>query len=161
MGLSRRINAALVIPVFAAALVVSACETKEQQGTVAGAVVGGAVGSLFGSGSGRVVAIGAGALAGGFIGNRIGKNMDDTDRLKAQQAAQRAQTAPVGSNVQWSNPDSGNNGNYYVAQEGFDSSGNRCRQFEHTVNAGGQTEVTKGVVCQRADGQWVTVDYKG
>ncbi len=159
MGQSRRITAAVVAPVFAAAMLVTACETKEQQGTVAGAVVGAGVGSLFGSGGGRVAAIAGGAVVGGFIGNRVGKNMDDKDRRQAQAAQKQAETAPVGEQIAWNNPDSGNSGTVEVVQEGQDADGNNCRQFKHTVNAGGETQAKTGVACKRADGTWVTVDY--
>jgi len=157
MGQSRKITALIVAPAFAAAMTVAACETKEQQGTVAGAVVGGAVGSLFGSGKGRVLAIAGGAIVGGFIGNRVGKNMDDKDRREAQAAAKKAETAPVGEEIAWSNPDSGNNGTIEVTREGMDADGNNCREFKHTVTAGGETETATGVACKRPDGKWVTV----
>ena len=51
----RRSFVVITAPLLAAVLMVAGCETKQQQGTVAGAVVGGVVGSLFGSGSGRVL----------------------------------------------------------------------------------------------------------
>ena len=161
MGQSRKITAIVVAPIFAAAMLVTACETKEQQGTVAGAVVGAGVGSLFGSGGGRVAAIAGGAVVGGFIGNRVGKSMDDKDKREAQAAARKAETAPVGEKVEWSNPDSGNNGTIEVTKEGTDSEGNLCREFTHTANVDGETETTKGMVCKRKDGKWVTVKYDG
>jgi len=151
----------IVAPLLAAAMLVSACETKEQQGTVAGAVVGAGVGSLFGSGSGRVWAIAGGAVAGAFIGNRVGKSMDDRDRREAAAAQKQAETAPVGEQIAWNNPDSGNSGTVEVVQEGTDADGNNCRQFKHTVTAGGETQTKTGVACKRADGKWVTVDYGG
>lgn len=159
MGQSRRITAAIVAPVFAAAMLVTACETKQQQGTVAGAAVGAGVGSFFGKGSGRVFAIAGGALVGGFIGNRVGKNMDERDKRQAQAAAKEAETAPVGDTIEWSNSDSGNSGSIQVVDEGTDADGNLCRDLKHTVNAGGETQTDTGVICQRDDGTWVTVEY--
>jgi uncharacterized protein YcfJ len=38
-------------------------------GTVGGAILGGAIGSAFGSGTGKDIMIGAGATAGGLMGN--------------------------------------------------------------------------------------------
>ena len=60
-----------------AALSLSACSSnpsKQDVGTVGGAVVGGIVGSALtgGSGFGTV----AGAAAGGLLGNRIGRDLE-------------------------------------------------------------------------------------
>ena len=159
MGHSRNLTMIVAAPLLVAALLVSACETKQQQGTVAGAAVGAGVGSFFGKGSGRVFAIAGGALAGGFIGNRVGKKMDDRDKREAQVAATKAETAPVGETVEWSNPDSGNSGSIEVVQEGTDANGNMCRDLKHTVTADGDTQTDTGVICQNADGKWVTIEY--
>lgn len=150
-----------VVPLLAIALAVAGCETKQQQGTVAGAAAGAAVGSFFGKGSGRVFAIAGGALVGGFVGNRVGKNMDENDRRRAQAAADQAETAQVGETVTWSNPDTGNSGTIEVVQEGPDADGNTCRDLKHTVEAGGETQTDTGVICKQADGTWVTVEYDG
>lgn len=45
-------------------------------GTIAGAVVGGYLGSEIGSGSGRDIATGVGAITGGAMGNRIAQRRD-------------------------------------------------------------------------------------
>lgn len=66
-------------PVMAAsaalALVLSACtdspEDRRTRAQVMGGVGGAAVGSLFGSGSGQAVAIGAGAVLGTIAGGKI------------------------------------------------------------------------------------------
>ncbi len=154
-----KLKVLVTVPLLSAALLIAGCETKQQQGTVAGAAVGAGVGSFFGKGSGRVFAIAGGALVGGFVGNRVGKNMDDRDRRQAQAAAKEAESAPVGETIDWSNPDSGNSGSIQVVQEGTDADGNRCRDLKHTVNAGGETQTDTGVICQRDDGSWVTVEY--
>jgi uncharacterized protein YcfJ len=48
-------------------------------GTAVGALVGGVLGHQIGAGSGRTVATIGGAAAGGYAGNRIQKNMQDSD----------------------------------------------------------------------------------
>jgi outer membrane lipoprotein SlyB len=50
--------------------------TSETVGTVAGGVVGAALGNQVGGGSGRTAATILGALGGAYAGNRIGKNRD-------------------------------------------------------------------------------------
>ena len=60
-----------------AALSLSACTTnpsKQEIGTVSGAIIGGVVGSALTGGSG-VGTIG-GAAAGGYLGNRIGRDLE-------------------------------------------------------------------------------------
>lgn len=64
------------LPLIAVAFI-SACSstpTKQEIGTVSGAVIGGIVGSslTYGSGAGTV----GGAAAGAYVGNRIGKELE-------------------------------------------------------------------------------------
>src|SRR5688572_26658893 len=79
--------------------------SKQDMGTVSGGVVGGLIGSHFGKGTGQLVAIGAGTLLGAYMGNAIGKNMDDMDRLKMNQALE---SNPVGKPAYWKNAQNGN-----------------------------------------------------
>lgn len=158
MSQLRRPFLMVAAPLMAAALLVAGCETKQQQGTVAGAVVGGAVGALFGSGTGKVLAIAGGAVLGGITGNLIGAKMDERDKREAQVAMLKAQSSPPGSRINWSNPESGNNGTVEVTREGSDSSGNKCREFKHTAMVDGETREDTGVACQRSDGKWVTIE---
>ena len=53
----------------------SACNMDRQQtGTIAGAAVGGVVGSHFGSGVGGVAATAGGVLVGGMVGHHLTKD---------------------------------------------------------------------------------------
>src|SRR6188508_1447844 len=78
------------------ALALAACATdpgtrteqKNAGSVVAGAVVGGLVGNLFGGGTGKVLMTAAGAVAGGFVGNHIYKKNAKSEYEK--DAAQRA-----------------------------------------------------------------------
>jgi len=141
-----------------AALALGACETKEGTGTLVGAAGGAAVGSLFGSGGGKVLAVAGGAVLGGFIGNRVGADMDAKDRREAQKAVNDAQTAPVGQSVAWKNDDSGASGTVTPVREGKDGAGNDCREFKHTVTKDGKTTEDTGIACRHPDGTWSTLD---
>ncbi len=46
-------------------------EGKQMQGQIIGGVTGAAVGSLFGNGNGRAVAVGAGAVMGSVVGGKM------------------------------------------------------------------------------------------
>ncbi len=62
------------------ALFMTSCSTpptKQQVGLVTGGVAGAAIGSLFGGGSGKVVATGIGAVGGALLGSEIGKSMEN------------------------------------------------------------------------------------
>ena len=54
-------------------------------GTAVGALLGGLVGNQIGAGSGRTLATIGGAAAGGYAGNRVQKNMQDTDTESSHQ----------------------------------------------------------------------------
>ena len=128
--------------------------TKETVGTLSGAALGGWAGAQIGDGDGQLAATAAGALIGAFLGNQIGQGLDDVDRLQVQQAQARAQSAPIGDEIQWNNPNSGNSGSVIATREGTSSSGRYCREFQHTVFIDGKAERGYGTACQEPDGSW-------
>jgi surface antigen len=146
--------------VLAAVFGLSACAedrqpgTKESIGAVSGAILGGIAGAQFGSGSGQLIATGVGAAVGLLVGAEIGRNLDDVDRMKAQQAQTAATTAPVGETIVWNNPESGNSGSYTPVRDGQSTSGEYCREFQETVTIGGKTETAHGIACRQPDGSW-------
>ena len=145
-----------VIAVFA----LSACQAtqgrgnKELIGAGSGAIIGGVLASNIGGGSGQLWATGAGVLLGAVVGSEIGKSLDRADRVYLGQANQRAQTAPIGETVSWSNPDSGNYGNVTPVREGTSNAGRYCREFEQTIFVAGRQETGIGTACQNPDGTW-------
>ena len=147
----------IVIAAAAIALTTAACEnagTKQTIGTLGGGAAGGLIGAQFGSGTGQLAATAAGALLGAFVGSEIGRTMDDVDRLKAEKAYQTATTAPIGEEITWSNPDSGNRGAVTPTREGTSSTGAYCREFQQTVTIGGREEEAYGIACRQPDGAW-------
>ncbi len=144
-------------------LALGACETlqnsgtKEKVGGVSGAVLGGLAGSQVGSGSGRLWATGAGALLGVLVGSEIGRSLDKADLAYAQQANQQAYSAPLGQQISWNNPESGNYGTVTPKRDGYSSSGRYCREYEQTIYVGGKQETATGQACQNPDGTWEIV----
>lgn len=63
-------------------------DVKDQNrvtGTVAGAVIGGALGNQVGGGSGKDIATVGGAIAGGYAGNQVQKGMQDRNTYQELQ----------------------------------------------------------------------------
>lgn len=144
-----------LIPAAVAISLLAGCAfTKENAGTVGGAVAGGLIGSQIGGGSGKLVATGVGTLLGAFMGRAIGASLDKADQEYATGAAQRAYSAPVGERITWSNPKSGNAGAITTTRDGYNDSGNYCREFQQLVTVGGKTEQAYGTACKQADGTW-------
>jgi surface antigen len=135
----------------------SACEgtgTKEGIGTAVGAAAGGLIGSKVGTGQGQLAAVAIGALLGGLAGQQVGRELDENDRLRAQQAMSAATQAPIGQTITWTNPDTDNRGTVTPVREGRADTGEYCREFQQTVTIGGRTEEAYGVACRKPDGSW-------
>lgn len=147
----------------AAALMLSACAgtgmgTKETIGTGLGGIGGAVAGAQFGKGKGRLVGVAAGTLLGAFLGNQIGQSLDKADQMYAEQSFQQAAAAPVGQEIAWSNPKSGNRGRVKAVREGRRTDGAYCREFQQTIIVGGKTEQGYGTACQMPDGSWKIQD---
>jgi surface antigen len=130
---------------------------KEMGGTLIGAGLGGLAGSQIGGGTGRLAATGAGVLLGGLLGNQVGRSLDRADRAEMMRAQQSAYGAPVGQQITWSNPQSGNSGTITPTRDGRDTAGNYCREFQQTVTVGGQPQQGYGTACRQPDGSWKIV----
>ncbi len=158
-GMSRK--AGLVAALGLVALVVTGCAdqgAKQNMGTLLGAGAGAVAGSQFGSGKGRLVGVAAGTLLGALAGSSIGKSLDRADQQHLASANQRAfETARSGTAVTWRNPDSGNYGTV-VPQQAYQASGGQyCREFQQTINVGGETQQGYGTACRQPDGSWKIV----
>jgi len=134
--------------------------TKEESGTLIGAVAGGLLGnSVGGSGGGKFAAVAVGTIAGAYIGSEIGKSLDKADRAAAQQTTQNAlETSPSGRTSNWHNPDSGNKGSVTPQPSYQNQAGEYCREYQQTVTVGGKTETAYGTACRQPDGTWKIVN---
>lgn len=128
--------------------------SKQDVGTVSGAVAGGLLGSQFGGGTGKLLAVGVGTLAGAFLGGAVGKSMDDTDQLKMQRALE---SNPVGKPAYWQNANSGTS--YTVTPvKNVNVNGNKyCREYNTTAVIGGKQQQIYGTACRQPDGSWKVV----
>ena len=150
----RQTIAILTIPMF-----LTACETKQDAGTILGAIAGAAIGNAIGGeGTGEVAAIAIGTLAGAYIGSEIGKSLDRADRAAMERTTQQSlEHSPSGSTSSWVNPDSGNEGTVTPVKTYQNDDGQYCREYQQTVTVGGQEEEAYGTACRQPDGSWKIV----
>ena len=128
---------------------------EEVMGTLLGAALGGLVGAQVGSGTGRKVAIAAGVLGGGYLGNRIGKKLSCRDQEYHYDTTQSAlEYKPTGGSAAWRNPDSGHSGAVTPTRTWIAADGTPCRDFTQTIEVDGQLETLQGTACRQADGTW-------
>ncbi len=145
-----------------AALVLSGCvglreAPRQTLGAAGGAALGGFLGSQIGSGAGQLAATAGLAIAGGLIGNDVGRQLDRVDRFAAREASSRALAGPVKKPVYWRNPHSGHHGSVAAGAVFKRKNGQICRQLEQTVVIAGEEEAVLTTVCQDGRGAWVPV----
>lgn len=147
--------------IVALSLSVASC-TKEESGTLLGAIGGAAIGSAIGGkggGTGKVVAVAAGTLAGAYIGREIGKSLDRADRQAMQEKTQYSlEKSQSGQTSTWHNPDSGNSGTITPQPAYTNAEENYCREYQQTVTVGGKTETAYGTACRQPDGTWKIIN---
>ena len=97
----------------------------------------------------------AGAAAGGLAGNAIGAQLDERDKLLLGQTFQNTmESAPNNQVGGWSNPNTGNSGTVTPTQTMISANNQPCREFQTTVNIGGELTQAYGTACRNADGSW-------
>lgn len=146
------ITATLIV---AFTLSLGAC-TKEETGTLLGAIGGAVIGdALGGRGTGKVIAVAAGTMAGAYIGREIGKSLDKADRAAMQERTQYSlESTQSGTTSTWANPDSGNSGTITPQPSYANKTDEHCREYQQTVTVGGKTETAYGTACRQPDGTW-------
>lgn len=133
------------------------CEnmSKQDAGTMTGALAGGLIGSRFGGGSGNILAIGAGAVAGALIGSAIGKSMDEADRIQMTRALE---TNPVGQPAYWENHRSGAVYTVIPVKNVTYHGNPYCREYQTTATIAGKKQQVYGTACRQQDGTWKIVN---
>ena len=79
---------------------------------------------------------------------------DDTDQTKRQLAEKRASIAPIGQQITWNDPKTGNAGTITPVRDFYDKNGVYCREFQQTNSIGGKQQQTRVQACQQPDGGW-------
>ena len=149
----------LVIATAMSAALLTGCAgtySKQDTGTAAGALLGGGLAYGLGQNSSNkeiwtVLGIGLGAM----LGNQIGQQLDERDRLMMGQSFQTAlERAPDNHGQSWSNPNTGNSGYTMPTRTVVASNGTPCREVTQTVMIGGKSQQAYGRACRMADGSW-------
>ena len=153
----------LLLLMFSAAAVQAECvredRNKEVVGTLVGAALGGLVGSQIGGGTGNKIAIAGGVLAGGYIGNSIGKKLDCQDLAYHQQTYQDSlENTRTGTATTWRNPDTGHSGTVIPTKTYMAQGDTPCREFTQIIRTGDEVEEVKGTACRQEDGSWRIVE---
>ena len=145
--------------VLALSVSLASC-TKEESGTLLGAIGGAVIGdAIGGSGTGKVIAIAAGTMAGAYIGGEVGKSLDRADRQAMAERTQHAlEKTESGKISTWHNPDSGHSGTVTPQPAYTNKKDEYCREYQQTVTVGGKTETAYGTACRQADGTWKIVN---
>lgn len=152
----------ILATVISSIFLVSGCAgtySKQDTGTAVGALAGGGLAYGLGQNSSNkeiwtVLGIGLGAM----LGNQIGQQLDERDRLMMGQSFQVAlERAPDNQSSSWRNPNTGNSGYTTPTRTVVASNGTPCREFTQTVTIGGKPQQAYGTACRQADGSWKIV----
>lgn len=131
--------------------------TKEESGTLLGAIGGALIGGELTGDSG--VGLMIGTLAGAYAGREIGRQLDEADQQKMYQTTQGAlETGVSGNATQWHNPDSGNSGSVTPQPSYTSTDGQYCREYQQSVTIAGKPETAYGTACRQPDGSWKIVN---
>jgi len=143
----------IIVMLVTSSLALAGCQgmPKQDQGALAGAALGGAVGHNFGSGSGKVLATFGGALLGAFAGSHIGRQLDAYDEQQAQRALEHSRT---GYPTSWQNPDSGHEVTFVPTETYQTATGRYCREYQTQVEVGYDVKEAYGTACRQPDGGW-------
>ena len=150
---------------LSAVVATAACENTAQLtrddklslATIAGAVVGGALGyELIGSGTGQLAGLALGAAGGAAGGYYIADRLTRLDKRSMAEAEYESLTnGETGSETSWSNTESGNSGDIKPQRTYLSATGEICREYVATVVVEGETVERQLRACQNAKGDWI------
>lgn len=94
------------------------------------------------------------AMDGGLVGGTIGKGLDQSERNQGLEAEYRAlEYTQGGQKVGWKSERTNRYGEVVAAQP-YRVGSQDCRQYTHTVYAGGPAQTSRGTACRNSDGSW-------
>ena len=155
----KRTGCVLMASALALALT-SGCANNEQTGMLVGGggglLAGGLIGSALGGRTGALVGMAIGGLGGTLIGGAIGRDLDERDRQRAEQATRTALMSSRPQTVDWtSDHNTGNRGRVQVVAVQHQQTGGECRTVRETAYIKGQERVQNARYCQNGSGEWI------
>ncbi|MDH3701940.1 MAG: RT0821/Lpp0805 family surface protein [Alphaproteobacteria bacterium] len=100
-----------------------------------------------------------GTLLGSYRGSAVGSSLDAADRRYAEQAAKKGLgTWPDKYTTRWSNPDTGHTGTFTPINSYLSDDRLRCRDYEQSITAIGQSQSDYGTACETDAGSWRVVE---
>ncbi|MHA6685179.1 hypothetical protein [Mesorhizobium sp. A556] len=136
---------------FLGLLVISGCAS-----TGAGSGIGAKLSSsLTGqSGPAKIASTIISAMGGGLVGGKIGAGLTEREKRRGLEAEYKAlEYTASGQTVTWKS-DTSNRYGEVVAAQPYRVGSQDCRQYTHTVFAGGPAATARGTACRNADGSW-------
>lgn len=152
---------ALVMLAGAVALPLTGCEQIESQtgmnkstqtGVVGGAAFGGIIAALANANPAWIAAsVILGGVAGGAIGNHLGKQDAETHASRNLNALD---SLAEGQTERWSNEETGNSGSTTIHQVVRNSDGSVCKTYSETIRTKEETVSRDGRACRAPGGGW-------
>jgi len=95
------------------------------------------------------------AMNGGLVGGKIGAGLTEREKRSGLEAEYKAlEYTASGQVVTWKSDTSSRYGEVVAAQP-YRVGSQDCRQYTHTVYAGGAGAVARGTACRNSDGSWM------
>ena len=137
----------------------SGCANNEQSGMLLGGggglLAGGLIGNALGGRNGALIGAVIGGLGGVLIGGAIGRDLDDRDRRRAEEATRLALADSSSQPVSWtSDRNVGTRGGAQVVAVQRQPSGGECRTVRETAYIKGEERIQNARYCQNSSGEW-------
>jgi surface antigen len=117
------------------------------------------LGNAVGRGRGRTGATVAGVVVGGALGAALTRKLDCEDRSYAYKTYYDGFNAGrPNSEYRWRNPNNGHYGTFRVVDYVDDPHGFRCANYTQQIFIDGRPEAARGRACQQPDGTWTIVN---
>jgi surface antigen len=141
--------------------------TVDPAGVIAGALIGGLLGNAIGNSGGRGYGRGrrggggnggaviAGVVLGGVAGAALTSRMTCEDQSYAYRTYYDGlNSRRPNSRHAWTNPRSGNRGDFYVGDYYGGPGGYECANYSQSIWIDGRPEEATGRACRQPDGTW-------
>ncbi len=132
-------------------------QTADPAGVIGGALIVGLLGNA--AGRGRAGATVAGVVVGGALGAALTTDMDCEDRSYAYRTYYDGFNAGrPNARYEWRNPRNDHRGEFEVNNYYDDPAGFRCANYSQTVYVQGRPRPARGLACRQPDGTWTIVN---